>query len=373
MFVHGSRIREWKAVMQKILIGLLIGILALGTAMLAVVCVLQANQLRAAREQVRVSEDARTSAAEAQEAQRARVAELERANKRLNEQVGQFAAVTTALRTNEAQQVKSLTTLSERMKALQSAGGEGESKEGLFGKGMGDMLGKMMKDPAMREMMRDQQKAMINMMYGGLFKDLNLSPEEKDKFKDLLADAQMKNVEAAQGMFGGKDGPTEDTTKQIADAKKQTDVEIKALLGDDRFAQYQDYQKTMTERMQVDQLKNQMAGANMPLNDAQSAQIMHIMKDEKAASPAPISDDQTKMPKKDSFTAENLEKQMAWMDDYNRRVLDRAAQVLTPEQLKQYQSFQEQQASMQKLGLQMAKSMFGGDKSDGGTKGMRLK
>jgi hypothetical protein len=355
--------------MQKVLIG----ILALGTAVLAVVCVMQSNQLRAAREQARISEEARGSVSEAHEAQQARLTELERVNKRLDDQVRKFAVVTTALRTNEAKQASDLTTLSQRMQALQGGGGEGEGKDGLFGKGMGDMLGKMMKDPAMREMMREQQKAMINMMYGGLFKDLKLSPEEKDKLKELLTDSQMKNIEAAQGMFGGKEGVTEDTTKQIADAKKQTDAEIKALLGDERFAQYQEYQKNVGERMQMDQFKNQLAGANMPMDDAQAAQLMQIMKEEKAASPAPISDDQTQMPKKDTFTAENLEKQLAWMDDYNRRVQDRAAGVLTPEQFIQYKNFQEQQASMQKLGLQMAKQMFGGDKSATTPKGTRLK
>jgi hypothetical protein len=354
--------------MQKVLIG----ILALGTAALAVVCLMQSKQLRAAREQVRVVEEARGSVAEAHESQQARLAELERVNKQLDEQVRKFAAVTTALRTNEAKQASDLTTLSQRMQALQSGGGEGEGKEGLLGKGMGDMLGKMMKDPAMREMMREQQKAMINMMYGGLFKDLNLSPEEKDKLRELLTDSQMKNIEAAQGMFGGKDGVSEDTTKQISDTKKQTDAEIKALLGDERFATYQDYQKNVGERMQIDQFKNQLAGANMPMDDAQAAQLMQIMKQEKAATPPPISDDQSQVPKPDTFTAGNLEKQLAWMDDYNQRVLNRAAQVLNPEQLKQYQSFQEQQASMQKLGLQMAKQMFGGEKAGTTPKGTRL-
>ena len=354
--------------MQKVLVGLLIGILAFGTAVLAVVCVFQANQLRAARTQVRLSEEARAAEADEKEAQRQRLTELERVNKRLDDQVRKFAVVTTALRTNEAKQAKDLTAFSQRMQALQSAGGgEGEGKEGLFGKSLGDMLGKMMKDPAMRQMMREQQKAMINLMYGGLFKDLNLSPEEKDKLKDLLTDAQLKNIEAAQGMFGGKEGISEETTKQIADAKKQTEAEVKALLGDERFAQYQDYQKNVNERMQIDQFKNQLAGANMPMNDAQSAQMMQIIKEEKAATPAPISDDQSQAPKPDTFTAANMEKQVAWMDDYNQRVLNRAAQVLNPEQLKQYQSFQEQQASMQKLGLQMAKQMFGGEKSAPGT------
>jgi len=354
--------------MQKVLIG----ILALGTAVLAVVCVMQSKELRAAREQVRAVEEARGSVAEAHESQQARLAELERVNQRLDEQVRKFAAVTTALRTNEAKQASDLTTLSQRMQALQGGGGEGEGKDGVLSKGMGDMLGKMMKDPAMREMMREQQKAMVNMMYGGLFKDLKLSPEEKDKLKELLTDSQMKNMEAAQGMFGGKEGVTEDTTKQIADSKKQTDAEIKAVLGEERFAQFQEYQKSVGERMQLDQFKNQLAGANMPMDDAQAAQLMQIMKDEKAASPAPISDDQSQMPKPDTFTAANMEKQLAWMDDYNRRVLGRAEQVLTQEQFKQYQSFQEQQASMQKLGLQMAKQMFGGEKTGTTPKGTRL-
>lgn len=350
--------------MQKILIG----ILAAGTVALGVLCVVQSNQLRALREQTRVAEEARGAEADAREAQSARVKELERSNKQLEKQVQKFAVVTTQLRTNEAAQADTLKAFAEQMRAGQKDGAPGDEKEGLFGKGMGDMLGKMMKDPAMREMMREQQKAVINMMYSGLFKDLKLSPDEKEKFKTLLTDAQMRNVEAAQGLFGGtqKEGGAEDAGKQIADAKKQTDEEIKALLGDERFAQYQDYSKNIGERMQLDQLKNQLAAENLPLRDEQMTQLLQAMKEEKTLLPPAISDDQTQVPKKDTFTAENLDKQLKWMDEYNRRVLDRAGQILSPDQLKQYQTFQEQQASMQKLGLNMAKQMFGGEKAGAG-------
>src|ERR1043166_909771 len=349
--------------MQKVLIG----ILALGTAVLAIVCVMQSNQLRTLREQSRAAEEARVTESEAREAQAARVKELERTNRRLEQQVEKFATVTTQLRTNEAEQAKSLNAFAEQMRAARKNGGApGDDKEGgLFGKGMGEMLGKMMKDPAMREMMREQQKAVINMMYSGLFKYLKLTPEEKDQFKALLTDAQLKNVEAAQALFGGEnnDAAATDARKQIEDAKKQTDADIKALLGDDRFAQYQDYQKTMSERMQVDQLKNQLATENLPLNDQQTAQLLQAMKEEKTALPPAIPDDQTQIPKKDTFTAENLDKQLKWMDDYNKRMPDRAATILSPDQLFTYKTHQEQQSSMQKLGLNMAKQMFGSEKS----------
>ncbi len=347
----------------------LIGILAMTTLALGVLCAVQWRQLRASHEQVRAAEETRRAETEARDTQTARVRELERTNRRLDEQVQKFAVVTTQLRTNEARQAETLATLAQRMQAAQnhSGGGEGEGKDGIPGKGMGEMLGTMMKDPAMREMIRDQQKSVINMMYGGLFKELKLSPEEKDRFKEILTDAQMKNIQTAQGLVApGKEGgesAAADAGQQLTDSKKQTDAEIKALLGDERFAQYEDYQKNVGERMQLDQFKNQLTGDSQPLRDEQTALMLQAMNEEKTKIPPVIPDDRTQVPKKDMFTAENLDKQLKWMDDYNRRVLDRAGQILTPEQLKQYRSFQEQQASMQKLGLQMAKQMFGGEKA----------
>ena len=345
--------------MQKVLIGFL----AVTTLALGVLCVVQAKQLRAGRQQVQVVEEARAAESEAHEAQQARVKELERANQRLEQQVQKFAMVTTELRSNETRQASNLNTLAERLRSNQSGdtNAADEGSEGIFGKGMGEMLGKMMKDPAMREMVREQQKATINMMYSGLFKELKLSPEEKEKFKTLLSDAQMKNIENAQGIFGDKkEGAMEDTQKLVNETKKQTDAEIKALLGDERFAQYDDYQKNIGERMQLDQLKSKLEAENLPLQEPQMAQLLQIMKEEKSAVPPVIPTDNTQFPKKELFTVENLDKQMQWMEDYNRRVLQRAGQVLTPEQMKQYRDFQEQQASMQKLSLNMARSMFGG-------------
>ena len=345
----------------------LIGILAATTLALGILCAVQWKQSRASHEQARAAEAALRAESEAHESQEARVTALEKRNAWLDEQVQKFTAVTTQLRTNEARQTGTLAKLAERMQLLQknpAGGGGDESKDGLFGKGVGEMLGKMMKDPAMREVMREQQKAMINLMYGGLFKDLNLAPEERDKLKGILTDAQMKNVEAAQALFSpgpeGGEGAAKDAGQQIAEAKKQTDAEIKALLGDERFAQYEEYQKNMGERMQMDQLKTQLAGDN-PLRDDQTAQLLQAMKEEKIKLPPVIPSDQTLVPTKEMFAGDNLDKQLKWMEDYNRRVLERAGQILTPEQLKQYQSFQDQQLAMQRLGLQMAKQMFGGD------------
>jgi hypothetical protein len=348
----------------------LIGVLGVTTVALGVLCAVQWKQLQANKERLRAAEAGWRDEAQVREEQAARVKEMERKSERLEKQMEQFVTLTASLRAKEAQSVSNLTALADQIRAARPPGETGGSNQGpggVFGKEMGAMLSNMMKDPDMREMMRGQQKAAINMMYSGMFKELNLSAEEKEKLMGILTEAQMKNIESAQGLFGsGTSDAGEDARKQFEAARQQTDDEIKALLGEDRFAQYQDYQKHVSERMQLGQLKNHLEGQNLPLQEQQSAQLLQVMKEEKVRVPPVIPTDNTQFwtDTKNLFTAENFDRQMQWMDDYNRRVTERAAQFLTPEQLEQYSKFQEQQSSMQKIGLKMAREMFGAEKGN---------
>jgi hypothetical protein len=348
--------------MQKIFIGLLLA----ATLGLAALCLVQARQLRAAHERVRVAEESRKAEAEAREAQRTRSQELERTAQRLEKQVGEFTAVTTTLRASEAAQASNITALARQVQGSSAQPTNSGEEPGVFGKEMGDMLEKMMKDPSMRELVRSQQQAAINMMYGGLFKEMNLSPEEKEKLVGILTETQMKSVEHAKGLFGGtKEGEAaSDSTRLLEETRKQSEAEIKALLGEERYARYSDYQKNIGERMQIDQLKTRLESDKLPLQDQQAAQLLQALKEERTVAPPPIPSDATQMPGdvKSLMTPENIDKQLQWMDDYNRRVLDRASQFLTPEQFKSYREMQEQQAAMQKMGLKMAREMFGNRK-----------
>jgi uncharacterized protein HemX len=87
--------------MQKVLIF----VLAAATLGLAVWCGVQGRQLSVAQTQLRVEQHAREALAGEQQSQAERVRELERVNARLENQVQQFATVTTTLRTNEAVQL----------------------------------------------------------------------------------------------------------------------------------------------------------------------------------------------------------------------------------------------------------------------------
>ena len=151
---------------------------------------------------------------------------------------------------------------------------------------MGKALSKMMSDPAMKEMMRSQQKTMINTMYGSLFKELNLSPEEKQKFSELLLDQQMKTMEAGMGIF--EEGGLTNVTQGVQAQQKESEEQLKALLGEERFTQYQEYQKTLGDRVQIDQLRQQMETAGTPVQEAQLRQLLALTKEERERTPPPI-------------------------------------------------------------------------------------
>lgn len=341
--------------------------LAVTTAVLGAVCAMQWRRLQAVQLRSHAIEEMWKADTQAREEQSAKLREAEAARTRAEREVQEFNEVTARLRSSEARQSSNVTALARRLQQ-DGPGADGKGSGDGFGKGMGEMMEKMMKNPEMREMIRTQQKSALNLMYGGLFKELNLSPEQKDKFNELLLDQQMKAIEMSQGMFGQEsakagDAGAAERGQALVDAKKASEAEIKALLGDAKFAQYEEYQKNVAEHMQLDQLRTQLAQQNLPLEDTQSAQLLAMMKEEKTRVPPVISDDvrETGGNLKDVFAGDKVDRQLQWMEDYNARVAERAAQVLSPEQFKQFKEKQDEQLAMQKLGMKMAREMFGKD------------
>jgi hypothetical protein len=251
--------------------------------------------------------------------------------------------------------------------ASADAAGEGGKTKG----GFAEMLSRMMDNPEMKKMMRQQQGLVMDMMYGGLFKELQLTPEETDQFKELLLDHQMKAMEAG-GAFLKLQGQETDQTaamNELAGAQKESDAQIKAFLGDDRYGQFKEYQETMAERMTLSQFSQQMAGGQNPLSADQSQQLLEIMKQEKKGTAPALGESGAD----GSLGAANWQAMMSegkmndflkQQEDLNQRVLERAKAVLTPEQLEAFATHQASQLQMQRMGVTMAVKMFGGEKSD---------
>jgi len=328
---------------------------------LAAVCFDQWKQNGDLKRQIASLRESVQERGQKEEADQKRLKKLERQSAELNRQVQTLTGELQGLRPAPA------ATPDDSLSGPQLAVPDAGKSKGFFG----DFLSKMMDDPDMKKMMRQQQGAMMDMMYGGLFKELRLTPDEIDKFKELLLDRQMKAVEAG-GAFMQLQSEDNDKTaaiSELAEQQKEFDEQVKAFLGDARYTQYKDYNETMTERMTLNQCSKQIAGGRNPLNADQTSQLLEIMKQERKGM-APVFSETTV---DGSATVANFRVMMSedkmnelfkQQEEINQRVLERAKSVLTQEQLDAFAAHQSSQLQMQRMGMSMAAKMFGTQKSD---------
>lgn len=138
----------------------------------------------------------------------------------------------------------------------------------------------MMDNPEIQKLMGIQQKAALDAHYAGLFRSLNLSPADLEKFKNLLVEKQTsvldaRNAARAQGLTGPEN---RDALRQvIANAQTEVDNTIRSALGEATFAQYQSFEQTVPERNLVAQLQQRLSYSTSPLTEAQSNQVVALL------------------------------------------------------------------------------------------------
>ncbi len=235
-----------------------------------------------------------------------------------------------------------------------------KSEQGGFGK----MLAGMMKDPTMRQFIRDQQRTMVDQLYSPFVKKLGLSADEAEKFKDLLADNMVSGADKAAAMFdGGNSTNRSEALKAMQADQKAAEQQVHDFLGDERFTQYQEYQKTANERMQLNAFRQQAGTDSTPLTDQQTEQLLTFMSEEKQAATATgqTTSDQRQAGFQGMLSDDQTEKLLQNQEAINQRVYDRAQAVLSPDQLTAFGKFQKSQLQMMRMGVGMARKMFGTD------------
>jgi hypothetical protein len=204
----------------------------------------------------------------------------------------------------------------------------------------------------------------LDQLYAPLVKQLNLTPEDAEQFKNLLADNMMKAAEKATSMMGG-DSATNRTEmlKTLADEQKVFDEQVRGFLGETGYAQYKDYQQTVGERTQLSQFQQQFAGTENALTDQQTERLLALMKEEKqnvaAATGQPLpGNGQDAATMEAMFSGDGVEKLMQTQETLNQRVYERAKEVLSENQLGPFGKFQTNQLQMMRMGMSMAKKFM---------------
>ena len=225
----------------------------------------------------------------------------------------------------------------------------------------------MFKDPAMKEMIKNQQKAVLGPMiakqYAALFQQLGLTPEQSASLKDLLQQKMLAGTEMGMSMLDGSLDATKraELAKQVKAQSDAYDAQIKQFLGADNYSAFQAYEKTTPDRMVVSQFGDQLAGGPTALTADQQQQLIQAMGEERNGFKW-TTDFNNQNPPNGDFTAMFTEDKMnqfaqekAKLDE---QTLARAQSILTPDQFTAFQEFQASQRQMQVAGMKMAAKMF---------------
>jgi hypothetical protein len=246
---------------------------------------------------------------------------------------------------------------SDTAKADGKDGADGKSEKGKGG--FGNALAQMMKDPAMKKMIMQQQGMAMRMMYGELPKQLGLDSQQSDQLMNLLTQRQM---ELTDKTLGAVDGSADKSaiSQQTADIRAQYDQQLKALLGDS-YPQLQAYEKTVGDRAEMAQFQQQFSTLGQPLSDDQRNGLLQIMMEERAGMPAsPLAQSNPDVAGQISALNDDgvVHDFLAQQEALAERVLARAGTVLSPEQLTTLANLQKQMLQMQESGMNINRQMF---------------
>ena len=308
------------------------------------------NDLAALQERLKATEEQLAEQAAAAE----RAALAERKAKVLQETLSQASQVS-------ADQSKQVAKLQESLASKTNSTGFA----GLF------------KDPAMKEMIKAQQKAFIGPMiqknYADFFKQLNLTPEQADHLKELLEQKMLAAADRGMAMLEGSKTPEElkQARKEIKAETDALDQSIKEFLGDENYKNFKDYETSLPSRMSLNQFRDQVAGSESRLDAAQEQQLLNAMQDTRGSFKwtTDYQNNSGDGNLAEMFNEERMNKHFQEQIDYDNQLIERAKSFMNGQQLTAFQEFLKTQRTMQEAGLKMAAKMFGGQNGNNGQPG----
>ncbi|MGF1452390.1 MAG: hypothetical protein ACFB21_10000 [Opitutales bacterium] len=226
-------------------------------------------------------------------------------------------------------------------------------------------FGEMMDNPQMNKMMVASQRAALEVLYEDLIVDFAFNEEEQAHFLDLLLQRQMANMELGMKLAAG--GLSSEERRELALQLNAITSEVKEeidffLNSEEDAAAFDHFEQTMQDRMQVVGVEQQLAAVGVPLAEGQNRELIDLMWETRQNFDfsTNLHDAENADVSAERLSRANLDRHFADMERLNASILERAADMLTHEQLAVFEQTQAQTLRMQRSQMEMAAQMFGG-------------
>jgi len=199
------------------------------------------------------------------------------------------------------------------------------------------------------------------MVYGDRAKRLKLTDDQSAKLNDLLADTVMDSIDHITAILAEKKSPEEANTVFSAQEAAMHE-KVRAMLGDEAYAQFKDYTKNLASYITAEQFKGVMAGEKAD-KDAKAKQFYELLQAEtqQTLADAGLPPDYQLVPTFNfrNFASESVaEGNLKLLDDIYGRVASRADGLFSAEELKKFGEFRASAIKNNRMALAMNRQLM---------------
>ena len=234
----------------------------------------------------------------------------------------------------------------------------------------------LLRDPEYREAMLAQQKMGARQSNPNLARDLDLSPEQADRLFSTLAEQQLRAMETTSPMLWSEQpdpAKMQELQRKMMDQQRANEMEVKRVLGEAKFREYQEYQSLSGVRWEADRVRTALANAGMPLEENLTKPLLKTLQEQQqkmmqqmAAAAGPQNQliaasgvGATVVTSSDGMSVnmiEMQEKSVELQAQHQKRQREALARVLTPEQLKVIEDEHKMELQMQRAQIKMMRA-----------------
>ena len=234
----------------------------------------------------------------------------------------------------------------------------------------------LLRDPEYREAMLAQQKMGARQSNPNLARDLDLSPEQADRLFSTLAEQQLRAMETTNPMLWNEQpdpAKMQELQRKMMDQQRANEMEVKRVLGEAKFREYQEYQSLSGVRWEAERVRTALANAGMPLEENLTKPLLKTLQEQQqkmmqqmAAAAGPQNQliaasgvGATVVTSSDGMSVnmiEMQEKSLEFQAQQQKRQREALAHVLTPEQLKIIEDEHKTQLQMQRAQIRMMRA-----------------
>jgi len=234
----------------------------------------------------------------------------------------------------------------------------------------------LLRDPEYREAMLAQQKMGARQSNPNLARDLDLSPEQADRLFSTLAEQQLRAMETTSPMLWSEQpdpAKMQELQRKMMDQQRANEMEVKRVLGEAKFREYQEYQSLSGVRWEAERVRTALANAGMPLEENLTKPLLKTLQEQQqkmmqqmAAAAGPQNQlvaasgvGATLVTSSDGVSGnmiEMQEKSVELQAQHQKRQREALARVLTPEQLKVIEDEHKMELQMQRAQIKMMRA-----------------